>query len=198
MSSQPDGNDDEDESPAAEGDRLLDPQRHERLYRGASGQMAVMSEFLYRLMNVAIPEVDIGDDIFVVRERDETVTRVQVKYSKAELQASGSYVAQFNLPWEQLDRDDSPALVYVLAVRHQDRWSDFIVIRRFVLRRLQADPGLGAVIQSEGRTYLRLRLVFTTEDVRARHGASLHSYRNAFLPWPPPSEPDGELSGEES
>lgn len=30
--------------------------------------MAVMAEFLVRGYNVAIPEVDIGDDIFVVRD----------------------------------------------------------------------------------------------------------------------------------
>src|SRR5687768_8786775 len=53
--------------------------RHQSLYKGASGQMAVLSEFLYRLMNVAVPEVDVGDDIFVVKEQDEAVTRVQVK-----------------------------------------------------------------------------------------------------------------------
>lgn len=35
------------------------------LYVGRAGQMAVMSEFLVRGYNVAIPEVDVGDDIFV-------------------------------------------------------------------------------------------------------------------------------------
>lgn len=32
------------------------------LYIGRSGQLAVMAEFLYRGYNVAIPEVDVGDD----------------------------------------------------------------------------------------------------------------------------------------
>jgi hypothetical protein len=54
-------------------------EKHRLLYQGASGQMAVMSEFLFRLINVAVPEVDVGDDVFVVREKDEAVTRVQVK-----------------------------------------------------------------------------------------------------------------------
>lgn len=36
------------------------------LYLGHAGQMAVMAEFLVRGYNVAIPEVDVGDDIFVV------------------------------------------------------------------------------------------------------------------------------------
>ncbi|MEZ4731127.1 MAG: hypothetical protein R3E79_28740 [Caldilineaceae bacterium] len=38
------------------------------LYIGRSGQMAAMAEFLYRGYNAAIPEVDIGDDIFVVKD----------------------------------------------------------------------------------------------------------------------------------
>ena len=163
-------------------------ERHRLLYRGASGQMAVMSEFLYRSINVAVPEVDVGDDVFVVRENDETVTRVQVKHSKAEEQKRGSYVAQFDLPWVQFDRpDDTPALVYVFAVRYRACWSDFCVIRRSVLRQLEADHGIGSVIKNpDGEpTGLKLRLVFTTHDVQGRGGHSLQAYRNAFEPWPP-------------
>jgi len=169
---------------------------HRRLYRGASGQMAVLSEFLYRSINVAVPEVDVGDDVFVVRERDETVLRVQVKHSKAEDQQNGSYVAQFNLPWEQFDRpDDTPPLVYVLAVRRQSndngRWSDFIVIRRSVLRRIQADYAVGSVNtdQAGNPSGLKLRFVFTQGDVRAKGNYSFQSFRNAFEPWPPPLRP---------
>jgi hypothetical protein len=38
-----------------------------------------MSEFLMRGWNVAVPEVDIGDDIFVVRDENGEFVRVQVK-----------------------------------------------------------------------------------------------------------------------
>ena len=38
-------------------------------YVGRAGQLAVMSEFLLRGYNVAIPEVDEGDDVLVVRGR---------------------------------------------------------------------------------------------------------------------------------
>lgn len=37
------------------------------LYLGRAGQLAVMSEFLTRGWNVAIPEVDIDDDIFIFK-----------------------------------------------------------------------------------------------------------------------------------
>lgn len=53
------------------------------LYLGKAGHLNVMSEFLTRGWNVAIPEVDIGDDIFVVQDDNGTLRRVQVKTSTA-------------------------------------------------------------------------------------------------------------------
>lgn len=37
-------------------------------FTGRNGQLALMAEFLIRQLNVAIPEVDVGDDIVVVRD----------------------------------------------------------------------------------------------------------------------------------
>ncbi len=37
-------------------------------YIGRAGQLAVMAEFLLRGWNVALPEVDVGDDVFVVKD----------------------------------------------------------------------------------------------------------------------------------
>jgi len=42
--------------------------RNFNLYLGKAGHLMVMAEFLTRGWNVAIPEVDIGNDIFVVHE----------------------------------------------------------------------------------------------------------------------------------
>ena len=50
------------------------------LYLGKAGHLTVMSEFLTRGWNVAIPEVDIGDDIFVVQDDNGTLRRVQGIY----------------------------------------------------------------------------------------------------------------------
>ncbi len=52
-------------------------------YIGKAGQLFVMSEFLMLGYNVAIPEVDRGDDIFVVRDSDGNLGRIQVKTAKA-------------------------------------------------------------------------------------------------------------------
>ena len=48
-------------------------------YLGKAGHLTVMSEFLMLGWNVAIPEVDIGDDIFVVQDDNGTLRRVQVQ-----------------------------------------------------------------------------------------------------------------------
>lgn len=39
-----------------------------RAYLGKGGQLAVMAHIVTRGYNVAIPEIDIGSDIFVVRD----------------------------------------------------------------------------------------------------------------------------------
>jgi hypothetical protein len=77
------------------------------LYTGRSGQLAAIAELLYRGLNAAIPEVDTGDDIFVVRDDEETVTRVQVKSANARETKVG-YYAQFNVPLEQLEAPADP------------------------------------------------------------------------------------------
>jgi hypothetical protein len=53
--------------------------KKQNLYTGRSGQFAVMAEFLRRGYNVAIPEIDIGEDILpavpTVRSRVTTSSR---------------------------------------------------------------------------------------------------------------------------
>src|SRR5262249_41736184 len=72
-------------------------EEHAKLYFGRSGELAAMSELLYRGHNVADPEVDVGDDVFVVRDEEDRVTRVQVKSANATGQHDG-YIAQFSIP----------------------------------------------------------------------------------------------------
>ncbi len=158
--------------------------RSRRAFFGRSGQLAVMSEFLYRRINVAIPEVDVGDDVFVVKGGDDTVTRVQVKAATAKAQA-GSYFALFNVPLAQLSLfRDTPALVYVFAARFQDRWSDFVVIRRSTLL-ARFNEGAGARrTPPDAQEYVQFRIVFTADSAQCGP-VNLQRYRNAWDPWPP-------------
>lgn len=99
------------------------------LYVGKAGQFAAMSEFLMRGWNVAVPEVDIGDDIFVVRDENGEFVRVQVKSATAQIH-SKSFSAQFSLPFAQLDRDFVPELVYCFLIRHSQQWLSPLLISR--------------------------------------------------------------------
>lgn len=98
-------------------------------YLGKAGHLAVMSEFLMLGWNVAIPEVDIGDDIFVVQDNNGTLRRVQVKTStstKRQLSFSG----QFNVSVKSLRNFMNILVHYVFIVRHNDEWSKPVVIRQ--------------------------------------------------------------------
>ena len=91
--------------------------------------MAVMAEFLARGYNVAIPEVDVGDDIFVVRDESGELSRIQVKAATARNRKRG-FTAQFSVPIRQLAALLTPDLYYVLTVRRNDRWEEFLVLTR--------------------------------------------------------------------
>ena len=155
------------------------PNRSNRsnLYTGKAGHLAVMAELLLRGWNTAIPEVDIGDDIFVVHDRDGDMRRVQVKTAMAKPQQYGRS-AQFNIPISQLQREMDPDITYVFAVRlrirHKSRWDDFVVIDRQDIEKYRED-GMG----SENRDRLVLYLRFEKESITC-NGYDLSPYRNAW------------------
>jgi hypothetical protein len=106
-------------------------------FTGRAAQLAVMAELLRLRCNAAIPEVDLGTDVFAFKDDREEVVRLQVKACTApHVYADGSgYSAKFALPMKQFLRlDDRPPLYYVLAVRHDDKWVDFLVVGRSRLR----------------------------------------------------------------
>ena len=98
-------------------------------YLGKAGHLAVMSEFLMLGWNVAIPEVDIGDDIFVVQNDNGTLRRVQVKTSKATVRQN-SFSGQFNVSVKNLRNISNILVHYVFIVRQNDQWSKFLIVRQ--------------------------------------------------------------------
>lgn len=106
--------------------------------------MAVMAEFLLRGWNVAMPEIDLGEDLFVIRDETGDLSRVQVKTATARLQRDG-YTAQFSVALRQLQRPRTPDLVYVFAVRSGAGWEPFVIIGRNALRDEHDLHGVGSV-----------------------------------------------------
>ena len=98
-------------------------------YVGKAGHLAVMSEFLMRGWNVAIPEVDVGDDIFVVQDDSGTLNRVQVKTANAIIRKEG-FSAKFQVPLKQLKKATDIFVQYVFIVRYSETWTKPIIIRQ--------------------------------------------------------------------
>jgi hypothetical protein len=155
----------------------MDP-KNQRTYTGRSGQMAVLAELLLRGCNAAIPEIDVGEDLFAFQDGRVEVDRLQIKTARAKAFRDGTgYSAEFSVPLQQLRAPDRPPLFYVLAVRLEEKWTDFLIISRWKLWALTEDEGVGYV--HEAAQEFRLRLSFRSTTVNA--GAfDFTPYRNRW------------------
>lgn len=98
-------------------------------YLGKAGHLNVMSEFLLLGWNVAIPEVDVGDDIFVVQDENGTLRRVQVKTSTSTARKE-NFSGQFSVSVKNLRNISNILVHYIFLVRHKDEWSKPVIIRQ--------------------------------------------------------------------
>lgn len=148
------------------------------LYLGKAGHLAIMSEFLTLGWNVAIPEVDIGDDIFVVQDENGTLRRVQVKTSTSTVR-NNSFSGQFNIPLAQLKNIANILVHYVFVIRHNNQWTQPIVIRQdYLLDHWQNDK-----IGSEHENNLKLYLSYSNGKVECS-GLDLSKYVSDFSDFP--------------
>ena len=150
----------------------------QNLYVGRAGQMAVMAEFLWRGWNVAVPEVDVGEDVFVVKDEGGDLWRVQVKTATAQPQRTG-YSAQFSLSLVQLEAPRVPDLVYVFAIRGSASWEPFIIIDRQILWDEHKVRGIGSI--SRGNVILRFNGQHSGLQCSNR---DFTAYRNDWSRWP--------------
>lgn len=152
------------------------------LYTGSAGQAAVMAEFLIRGYNVAVPEVDRGDDLFVVEDAKGNFNRVQVKTATGSSLKKVGYKAQFNIPITQLQTPQLPELYYILVVRYNNRWTDFVVIKRQELFTEHSLHHVGTPV-GQAKKSLMLYLSFgdTTLTCSKR---DFQRFRNNFDSWP--------------
>ncbi len=143
------------------------------LYFGKAGQLVVMSEFLLRGWNVAIPEVDEGDDIFVVRHETSKLMRIQVKASNLKVQRNSKY-AQFNISLRQLF-DTPKNFHFVFVSRNENSWESLLIINQLQLLDLYKNQSLG----STHKDSLTLRLTFKNGKVTNKQ-IDLTEYQNNF------------------
>ena len=140
------------------------------LYLGKAGHLTVMSEFLTRGWNVAIPEVDVGDDIFVVQDDNGTLRRVQVKTSTSTQRQNG-FSGQFNVPLKQLRN--------LANIRNSDLRTKPVFIRQdYLLDYLQNEK-----IGSESEGNLNLYFSYSSDKI-ACSGLDLSKYISDFNDFP--------------
>ncbi len=148
------------------------------LYLGKAGHLTVMSEFLTRGWNVATPEVDIGDDIFVVQDDNGTLRRVQVKTSTS-TPGQKNYKGQFNVPIKQLRNISNIPVHYIFIVRHNDGWSNPVIIRQDYLLDHWDNNKMGSVYKG------LLNLHFTYFDNKVKCSkVDLSKYISDFTDFP--------------
>lgn len=114
------------------------PTKKYNQYKGKSGHLFVMSELLWRGWNVGIPEVDVGDDVFVVHDEKGDLLRVQVKTTDAIFYKNKSrgFYSDFTIPRKQLKKPKRNEPIFALVVRKQNYFSDVILIDRIKLEEL--------------------------------------------------------------
>lgn len=165
-----------------------------RSHLGMAGHYAAMAEFLYRGYNVAVPAVDIGDDVYVVEDQVGTMWRLQVKTSDPSEAAVGTYL----LSRRQLREIKANELFFMFTIRWEGRWR-FVLIRRDKLAEIrdtfeQADRskkrGRPPTSDADAKTdALALRIEWTAADA-VGWGVSFAAYLDQ---WPEtfPENPDG-------
>lgn len=112
---------------------------------GRAGEFFAMSELLLRGWNVAVPVVDVGDDVFVVDDNDKTTYRVQVKSARSD---TSQYV--FKLSRKQLRTAQEIELFYLFLIRYEARWR-FLAFRREQLMEIRDAYEISDGQRSRGR-----------------------------------------------
>ena len=150
-----------------------------------SAQERVSPRALRLRCNAAIPEVDLGTDIFAFRDDQEEVARLQVKACTVPLiYADGSgYSAKFVLPMKQLERSNRrPPQFYVLAVLRDEKWSDFLIVS---WQRLQSYVGEATKFGSLNKANNDLEIIVEFRAKVECSGRDLTDCRNAWASLPP-------------
>ena len=116
-------------------------------YVGKAGHLAVMGELALRGYNVAMPEMDIGDDLFVVNDATGAMWRIQVKTSVARVGVN-VISGQFRVRQNAITLPLNPDLHFVFAMRVNAGWRYLVMSRQVLANYVQANNlGTQAIVQ---------------------------------------------------
>jgi hypothetical protein len=146
-----------------------------------------MSELLLRGWNVAVPVVDVGDDVFVIDDNDKTTRRIQVKSSRAQHDPeTNSSSVSYTISRTQLRTGQEIELYYMLMVRERQHWRYFVIARielarlhsRFV-KSVRSGPGRRPKTHDDAKTD-SLTMTISLGDEPRVWGVSLTKFES----WP--------------
>jgi hypothetical protein len=142
-----------------------------------AGHLVVMSEFLLRGYNVAMPEVDTGDDIFVVEDQEGQLWRIQVKTAIGKPMRNGCR-AKFSIDTRQIYQKKKPDLFFLFAVRLERSW-EYLLLARNELQTEHRNHGIGSA--SGDNVLITLRL---TAQNAICSGRDWQAWRDNWSEWP--------------
>ena len=147
-------------------------------YIGKAGHLAIMSEFLIRGWNVAMPEVDIGDDIFVVEDENGVMKRVQVKTSSVTARKN-TYSAQYRIPVKQLQNVSGSPIYYIFIARKNDLWTKPLIIKQLQL----LDHILKNNVANQPKNHITLYFSYSNDKVECS-GQDFTKYIGDYTDFP--------------
>ncbi len=103
---------------------------------------------------------------------------IQVKAATAQNRKS-RFVAQFRVPFRQLETLLIPDLYYVFTVRRNERWEEFLILGRRDLY----DQHINNQVGSRNKTNVVFPFYFSEADVTCQ-GQSFQGHRNNWSKWP--------------
>jgi hypothetical protein len=138
-----------------------------------------MGEFALRGYNVAMPEIDKGDDIFVVRDDSGAMWRVQIKTSLGTAN-NNSRRYQFRIRNLAIQNPQTPELHFVFVMRKGTRTWRYLVLDRAVLRNYVNNHDMG----SEGPIYHQLYITLSQDNEASCSGLNLTHHLEDWNTWP--------------
>ena len=147
-------------------------------YVGKAGHLAVMGELSLRGYNVALPEIDKGDDIFAVNDATGAMWRLQVKTSSGRVQAQ-SIAYQFRIRESAIQTPQTPELHFIFVMRENDRWR-FLIMDRAVLRNYVVNNNLGTAAND----FRQVNITLHNDGLAICSGTNLRNHLEDWVTWP--------------
>src|SRR5262245_5259248 len=147
-------------------------------YIGKAGHLAFMGELCLRGYNVGMPEIDKGDDIFVVNDKTGAMWRVQAKTSRGTKQKK-SRRYQFRVRNNQIMTAQTPELHFAFIMRKSSRWF-FLIMDRAVLRTYVMSQKIG----TSAGDYRQFTIVMHDDDRCICSGVDLKMHIGDWATWP--------------